>query len=98
MLSIRLHEETEEQLANILAHKQTDNSNLLQCLIAEHWLTLQACRTLVERLRLTIRESSFQNRESGHTEPTMTAKKYLDALHLVKCVPEELTAAKWKVN
>ena len=49
MLSVRLDEETEGQLADILAHEQTDKSELIRRLIAERWVTLQAGRTLVER-------------------------------------------------
>jgi hypothetical protein len=49
MLSVRLDEETERQLADILAHEQTDKSELIRRLIAERWLTLQAGKTLVER-------------------------------------------------
>ncbi|WP_226889026.1 hypothetical protein [Nostoc sp. MG11] len=49
MLSVRLDEETECRLAEILAHEQTDKSELIRRLIAERWLTLQADKTLVER-------------------------------------------------
>ncbi|MEH2270825.1 MAG: hypothetical protein V7K68_20825 [Nostoc sp.] len=49
MLSVRLDEETERQLADILAHEQTEKSELIRRLIAEPWLTLQAGKTLVER-------------------------------------------------
>lgn len=49
MLSVRLDEETERQLADILAHEQTDKSELIRRLIAERWLTLQAGKTLLER-------------------------------------------------
>lgn len=49
MLSVRLDEETERQLADILAHEQTDKSELIRRLIAERWLNLQAGRTLLER-------------------------------------------------
>jgi hypothetical protein len=49
MLSVRLDEETERQLADILAHEQTEKSELIRRLIAERWLTLQAGKTLVER-------------------------------------------------
>ncbi|MEH2348204.1 MAG: hypothetical protein V7K55_09405 [Nostoc sp.] len=49
MLSVRLDEETERQLADILAHEQTEKSELIRRLIAERWLTLQADKTLVER-------------------------------------------------
>lgn len=46
--------------------------------------------------RLAISETSVRNWEAGRTEPTMTPKKYLDALHLFKCTPEELATASEK--
>ncbi|NMG18630.1 hypothetical protein [Brasilonema bromeliae] len=49
MLTVRLDEETERQLADILAHEKTDKSELIRRLIAERWLNLQAGRTLVDR-------------------------------------------------
>ncbi|MEH2171558.1 MAG: hypothetical protein V7K45_01565 [Nostoc sp.] len=49
ILNVRLDEETEQELADILAHEQTDKSELIRRLIAERWLTLQAGKTLVER-------------------------------------------------
>ncbi len=49
MLTVRLDEETQRQLADILAHERTDKSELIRRLIAERWLTLQADRTLVDR-------------------------------------------------
>lgn len=50
MLTVRLDEETEQQLGDILAHeKDTNKSELIKCLIRERWLTLQVGRTLVER-------------------------------------------------
>lgn len=49
MLSVRLDEETERQLADILAYEQTEKSELIRRLIAERWLTLQAGKTLLER-------------------------------------------------
>ncbi len=49
MLSVRLDEQTEQQLSDILAHEKTDKSELIRRLIAERWLTLQAGKTLVER-------------------------------------------------
>lgn len=50
MLTVRLDEETEQQLRDILAHEQdTNRSELIKRLIRERWLTLQAGRTLVER-------------------------------------------------
>ena len=49
MLTVRLDEETERQLADILAHEKTDKSELIRRLIAERWLNLLAGRTLVDR-------------------------------------------------
>jgi hypothetical protein len=49
MLTVRLDEETERQLADILAHQKTDKSELIRRLIAERWLNLQAGRILVDR-------------------------------------------------
>jgi hypothetical protein len=49
MLTVRLDEETQRQLADILAHEKTDKSELIRRLIAERWLNLQADRTLVDR-------------------------------------------------
>ncbi|BAZ22290.1 hypothetical protein NIES4073_31720 [Kalymmatonema gypsitolerans NIES-4073] len=49
MLTVRLDEETERQLADILAHEKTDKSELIRRLIAERWLNLQAGKTLVDR-------------------------------------------------
>ncbi|KYC38707.1 XRE family transcriptional regulator [Scytonema hofmannii PCC 7110] len=46
--------------------------------------------------RLAISETSVRNWEAGRTEPTMTPKKYLEALRLFKCTPEELAAASEK--
>lgn len=49
-LTVRLDEETERQLGDILAHeKDTNRSQLIKRMITERWLTLQAGRTLVER-------------------------------------------------
>ena len=50
MLTVRLDEETEQQLADILAHEKTDKSELIRRLIHLRWLSLQAGRTVVERL------------------------------------------------
>lgn len=51
MLSVRLDEETEARLADILAHEKADKSELIRRLITERWLALQAGnRTVVERL------------------------------------------------
>lgn len=50
MLTVRLDEETEQKLADLVAHeKDTNRSELVKRLIRERWLTLQAGRTLVER-------------------------------------------------
>ena len=50
MLSVRLDEETEQQLRDILAReKDTNRSELIKRLIRERWLTLQVGKTLVER-------------------------------------------------
>ena len=46
--------------------------------------------------RLAISETSVRNWEAGRTEPTMTPKKFLDALRLFKCTPEELAQASEK--
>ena len=51
MLSVRLDEETEARLVDILAHEQTDKSELIRRLITERWLSLQANKqTVVEKL------------------------------------------------
>ncbi len=50
MLTVRLDEETEQKLADLVAHeKDTNRSELVKRLIRERWLTLQAGRTLIER-------------------------------------------------
>lgn len=50
MLTVRLDEETERQLADILAREKDSNrSELIKRLIRERWLALQAGKTLVER-------------------------------------------------
>lgn len=49
MLTIRLDEETNQQLADILAHDKTDKSELIRRLIRERWLSLQMGKTFVER-------------------------------------------------
>lgn len=50
MLTVRLDEETEQQLGDILAReKDANRSELIKRLIRDRWLTLQAGRTLVER-------------------------------------------------
>lgn len=43
--------------------------------------------------RLAISETSVRNWEAGRTPPTMTVQKYLEALRLFKCTPEELANA-----
>lgn len=50
MLTVRLDEETEARLADILAHEKTEKSELIRRLITERWLSLQAGKTVVERL------------------------------------------------
>lgn len=50
MLTVRLDEETEGQLADILAHeKDTNRSELIKRLIRDRWLTLQLGKSIVER-------------------------------------------------
>jgi hypothetical protein len=50
MLTVRLDPETEQQLAEILAHKNNINrSELVKRLIRERWLTLNLDSTFVER-------------------------------------------------
>lgn len=49
MLTVRLDEETKQQLADILAHEETEKSELIRRLIRERWLALQAEKTIVER-------------------------------------------------
>ncbi|MGB8699738.1 MAG: hypothetical protein WCD18_10010 [Thermosynechococcaceae cyanobacterium] len=50
MLTVRLDLETEQQLAEILAHETDINrSELVKRLIRERWLALNLDRTLVER-------------------------------------------------
>ncbi len=47
MLTVRLDEETERQLGDILAHqKDTNRSELIKRLIRDRWLTLQVGKTL----------------------------------------------------
>ena len=50
MLSVRLDEETEARLVDILAHEKTDKSELIRRLITERWLAFQPGKTVVERL------------------------------------------------
>lgn len=42
---------------------------------------------------LEVSETSVRNWETGRTEPTMTPTKYLEALNLLQCSPEEFAAA-----
>jgi hypothetical protein len=50
MLTVRLDEETERRLAELLAHaKDTNRSELIKRLIRERWLSLQLGKTIVER-------------------------------------------------
>jgi hypothetical protein len=50
MLNVRLDPETEQQLADILAHEKAVNHNdLVKRLIRERWLTLKLDSTFVER-------------------------------------------------
>jgi Arc/MetJ-type ribon-helix-helix transcriptional regulator len=50
MLTVRLDEETERQLAELLAHaKDSNRSELIKRLIRDRWLSLQLGKTLVER-------------------------------------------------
>ena len=50
MLTVRLDEETQRQLAALLAHsKDTNRSELIKRLISERWLSLQLDKTIVER-------------------------------------------------
>jgi hypothetical protein len=50
MLTVRLDEETERQLGDILAsERETNRSEIVKRLIRERWLALQAGKPLVER-------------------------------------------------
>ena len=50
MLTVRLDPETEQKLADILAHERDANrSSLVKRLILERWLTLNLDNTFVER-------------------------------------------------
>lgn len=50
-IAIRLDEETEAHLADILAHEKTDRSELIRRLINERWVSLQAGKlTVAERM------------------------------------------------
>lgn len=50
MLTVRLDEETERKLADLLAREQASNrSELIKRLIRDRWLTLQLGQTVVER-------------------------------------------------
>ncbi|MBD2104465.1 hypothetical protein [Leptolyngbya sp. FACHB-261] len=50
MRNINLDEQTEQQLADLVAYAQTDESSLLQSLIQERWLAMQPGRSVIERL------------------------------------------------
>lgn len=50
LIAIRLDEETEAHLADILAHDRTDRSELIRRLINDRWVSLQAGQTVVERM------------------------------------------------
>lgn len=51
MLAVRLDEETEAHLADILSHERTDRSELIRRLINKRWLLLQAGKqTAMERM------------------------------------------------
>jgi hypothetical protein len=49
MLTVRLDPETDQQLADLLVHEQTDKSELIRRLIRERWLALQAGETIFHR-------------------------------------------------
>jgi hypothetical protein len=50
MLTVRLDPETEQKLADIIAHERDVNrSSLVKRLILERWLTLNLDKTFVER-------------------------------------------------
>lgn len=50
MLTVRLDEETEKQLADILAHEKASNrSELIKRLIRDRWVALQLDQTIVEK-------------------------------------------------
>ncbi|UFP92890.1 hypothetical protein [Gloeobacter morelensis] len=49
MHTVQVDDETERQLADILAHEQTDRSELVRQLIHERWLSLQAGKSILER-------------------------------------------------
>lgn len=83
MLSVRLDEETERQLADILAHEQMEKSELIRRLIAERWLTLQAGKTLLER-RGAHPEHLLQNAPTDLSERSNRKKaiaQYLNKRH-----------------
>jgi len=46
--------------------------------------------------KLGVSETSVRNWERGRTEPTMTPQKYLEALNLFRCTPEQLAEASKK--
>lgn len=49
MLNLQLDEETEAYLVNILAKEKTTSDELLKRLLKQHWLSLQSCKTILER-------------------------------------------------
>ena len=50
MLTVRLDSETEQKLADIIAHERdVDRSSLVKRLVLERWLTLNLDNTFVER-------------------------------------------------
>ena len=56
MLTVRLDSETEQKLADIIAHdRDVDHSSLVKRLILERWLTLNL-------------DSTFVERQGGHTQ------------------------------
>ena len=50
MLTVRLDDETEKYLADLVASEKTEKSELIRRLIRERWLTHQAGQTIAERL------------------------------------------------
>lgn len=50
MLTVRLDEETEQHLADVLAYEKNSNrSELIKRLIRDRWVALQVGKTIVER-------------------------------------------------
>ena len=50
MLTVRLDDQTEKYLADLVACEKTDKSELIRRLIRERWLANQSGLTVVERL------------------------------------------------